>query len=207
MPKKTLFLILALAIVISVLLTMAISTSNTPPAGGPTRNQTIITPKETIEQTILSPGNPSIATSSSNLPQSINPYSLPISINTFKNKVTAVQLELQYDPKILTNVTVVPGSFFVNPIVLLNQIDIKTGRISYAFGIGPIGQAVIGKGTVANITFTTKVKTAEKTSILFLPTTLVTAEGINKSVLKQAINALFVVPIESNLTPTGKSSR
>lgn len=194
MSKKTLFLIFALAIITFVLLMMALYQPQAP------KDTPIATaPKEPVAQTILSFGNPSIATSSSST--TLN-YSLPIDILTFKNKVTAVQLELQYDPKILTNVAVVPGPFFANPETFLNQIDIETGRISYAFGAGLKDQGIIGKGIVANITFSAKAGTEEKTAIIFLPKTLVTAEEISESVLKQADNALFTVGIVPLTTPS-----
>jgi len=184
MSKRTLFLIFALFLITFVLLMMALYQPQAPKA------TQITTIKEPVAQTILSFGNPSIATSSSIT--TLN-YSLPINIQTFKNKATAVQLELQYDPEILINVTVVPGSFFANPDVLLNQIDSKTGRISYAFGIGLTGQGVVGQGTVATLSFSVIAGTAKQTAIIFLPKTLVTAEGIRESVLKETFNGLFTV--------------
>src|SRR3989304_8288433 len=175
MSKRTLFLIFALSIITFALLMIALYQPQAP------KTIQTVTVKEPVAQTPLSFGIPVIATSSSAV--TLN-YSLPISISTGRNKVTAVQLELQYDPQILTNVAVVPGPFFANPEVLLNQIDTKTGRISYAFGVGLTGSGVAGKGTVANLIFTA-IKTPKKTAIIFLPKTLVTAEGVSESVLKQ----------------------
>lgn len=157
-------------------------TSKTAPA--------VTAPKKLAAQTTLSFGTPVIATSS---PTLIPEYSLPVEIATSENKVTAVQLELQYDPEVLANVTVIPGPFFGASDVLLNQIDAKTGRISYALSVGLTAQGVTGKGIVATVTFSSKVKTPEKTAILFLPKTLVTASGINESVLKQTTNGLFML--------------
>lgn len=196
MSKRTLFLIFALFIITLVLLVMALYQPQPPK-----KTQITAIPKESIEQTVLSFGTPIIATSSSVI---ILNYSLPININTFKNKVTAVQLELQYDPKVLTNVVVTPGSFFTKPVVLLNQVDSKTGRISYAFGIGPAGRGVVGKGIAANLTFSAKAKPEEKTAIIFLPKTLVTAEGISESVLRQTTNALFSVGVVPPSTPSAQ---
>jgi hypothetical protein len=188
MSKRTLFLIFALIIITFVLLMTAIYQPQTPKTA-----QITPAPVESVEQTILSFGNPVIATSSS---ASILSYSLPVNITTGKNKVTAVQLELQFDPLLLSNIAVTPDSFFLNPSVLLNQIDYKTGRISYAFGIGPTGQGITGQGTVANLTFSVKAGTPVKTAIIFLPKTLVTAEGISKSVLKEASVGQFTVGTE-----------
>lgn len=196
MSKRTLFLIFALFLITFVLLMMALYQPQPKPA------PTASAPKESVVQTILSFGNPSIATSSS--VTTLN-YSIPVNIDASKNKVTAVQLELQYDPKMLTNVTVKPGSFFANPDILLNQIDTKTGRISYAFGAGLKDQGVIGKGTVANITFSAKAGIVEKTAIIFLPKTLVTAEGISESVLKQTTNGLFIIGENNSTSSAAKN--
>lgn len=184
MSKRTLFLIFALFIITFVLLAI---TLYTPQSSKPA--PAVIAPKEAIEQTVLSFGQPFIAISSS---KALN-YSLPINIATGSNKVTAVQLELQYDPKILTSVSIIPGSFFQKPDVLLNQIDPKTGRISYAFGVGLTGQGVVGQGIAATLNFETKKGIDEETAILFLPKTLVTAEGVTESVLKQTNVAQFTV--------------
>src|SRR3989344_4022792 len=193
MSKRTLFLIFALFLITFVLIMLALYQ----PQASKT---TIATPtKEPVAQTTLLFGSPVIATSSSAV--TLN-YSLPINISTGKNKVTAVQLELQYDPAILTDVAVVPGSFFTNPVTLLNQIDVKTGRISYAFGAGLKDPGVIGKGIVAHLTFSAGVGITEKTAIIFLPKTLVTAEGISESALKQTANALFTVGLIPSATPS-----
>lgn len=164
----------------------------------PKPTQTVIAPKESTEQTVLSFGEP-VATSFSSL--ATLSYSIPVNIETGKNKVNAVQLELQYDPKVLTNVAVSPGAFFKNPVVLLSQIDVKTGRITYAFGIGLKDQGVMGKGVVVTLSFEVKSATPQQTSILFLPKTLVTAEDTTKSVLKQTNPIQFVVG-EKTSTPS-----
>ncbi len=200
MSKRTLFLIFALFIITFVLLVLALYNPYSSNPKSPT--QTITVPKEPIAQTILSFDILSSTPSSSSTQSALQTYSLPINIETGKNKATAVQLELQYDPKVLTNVVVTPGVFFKNPVVLLNQIDVKTGRISYAFGIGLADQGVGGKGVVATITFDTKAGLPQQTQILFLPKTLVTAEGINESVLKLTNSATFTV----GATPSTTSS-
>jgi len=184
MSKRTLFLIFALFLTAFALLVLALYQPQAP--------KTTITPvpKESVAQTILSFGSPFIATSSSAI--TLN-YSLPVNINTFKNKVTAVQLELQYDPAILTNVKVASGSFFPNPEVLLSQIDTNTGRISYAFDAGLTGKGIAGNGVVANLTFSVKANILQKTAIIFLPKTLVAAEGISGSVLGKTTNGLLTI--------------
>ncbi|MBF8249517.1 MAG: Cohesin protein [Candidatus Levybacteria bacterium] len=197
MSKRTLFLIFALFLITLALLLVALYQPQTP------KTAQIVTPtKEPVAQTILSFGIPVIATSSSAVTLD---YFLPINISTGKNNVTAVQLELQYDPLILTDVAVAPGPFFPTPEVLLNQIDTKTGRISYAIGVGLTGSGVVGKGIVANLTFSVKAASApEKTAILFLPKTLVTAEEVSESVRKPTANGIFTVG-EKPSTPSAAS--
>jgi len=198
MSKRTLFLIFALFLINFVLLIIALYT----PKSKPTTTQIIPTPEKQIAQTILSFGNPIIAASSSTK-SALQTYSLPINIITGKNKATAVQLELQYDPKVLTSVSVTPGVFFKNPIVLLNQIDAKTGRISYAFGISPTQQGIGGQGIVATLSFESKTGAPQQTSIIFLPKTLVTAELISQSALKQTSNIQLTVG-KINSTPSAR---
>ena len=194
MSKRTLFLIFALFIITTVLLALTLYTPSNPK---PT--QTVTAPKESIEQTVLSFGAPVAASSSATNVS----YSIPVNITTGKNKVTAVQLELQFDPKVLTSVAVAPGSFFKNPVVLLDQVDSKTGRITYAFGIGLQDQPYAEKGLVATLTFRALSGVPQPTAILFLPKTLVTAEGITQSVLKETKSAQLIVG-EKTSTPSAQ---
>ena len=187
MSKRTLFLIFALFVVTSVLLIMALYKPNLNPQPIPIAP----TPKEETAQTVLMFGDLSTAASSS---AAILNYSLPIKITTGKNKINAIQLEMQYDPLIITNVTVVPSSFFKNPQILLDKTDIKTGRISYAFGVGLTDEAAVGNGVIADLNFSAKAPLSgvkpgipQQTTIMFLPKTFVIGEGITQSVLKQAL--------------------
>lgn len=121
----------------------------------------------------------------------LNKGTIDVNIETGGNEVTAVQLELQYDPSAITNVTVTPSGFFTNPVELLKRIDIQNGRITYMIGISPAQDPISGSGTVAKISFQ-KVKGTRlaTTEIKFSKTanseSLVAATGIDQSVLKQA---------------------
>ena len=186
MSRRTLFLIFALFLITFVLLMIALFQPQSPKVI-PVKPVA----KESVAQTILSFGVPVVATSSS---KSVLSYSLPVNIMSGKNKVTAVQLELQYDPLVLTDISITPGSFFPKPDVILPlQIDTKAGRISYALSVGLTSEGIINKGTVANLTFSVKAQAPTKTIIIFLPKTLVTAQGVSESVLKQAVNLPFTV--------------
>jgi hypothetical protein len=201
MSKRTLFLIFALFLITFVLLIIALGQPNTPAYK---ITPTITAPQEPVAQTILSFEKPIIATSSS---VSILNYSLPIDISTGENKVTTIQLELQYDPDVLIDVVATSGSFFANPTVFIDKIDLKAGRISYAIGVNPKEKGVSGEGIVANLTFSVKnTRNIRKTSIEFLPKTFATINDTGKSVLKKASIGEFTVGIDaSNLaSPSAK---
>ncbi len=127
-------------------------------------------------------------------------YSTDIIINTGQDMVNKVQLELSYDPKILSKVDVTTGSFFSNPQILLKNIDPINGRISFAIGVQDGNTGQIGQGIVAKLMFTETQKNAT-TSVTLLPKSEVSADGISQSVLKTSINGLFDFRI-INLTST-----
>ena len=176
MSKRTLLLILTLLGITGILLYAALKKPAPPPVV-----QIIIPTPTPIAQTQLLFG--ALSSAPSTLGKLT--HSLPITISTGTNKVTAVQMELQYDPKILINVSITPGTFLGNPVILLKKVDQKNGRVSYALGISPQDNGKIGSGEVAILTFETLVQIPTQTSIQFLPKSLVTAEGITQSVLAQ----------------------
>jgi len=187
MSKRTLSLIIVLLLAALGLLWIA---QATPQDQQQTSMQPTITPKVTppVAQTVLLFDDLSMSTSSAQ-----PSYSIPIIINTQKNLVTAVQIELSYDPQIITNVSITQGSFFSKPIVLLNHIDDANSRISYALGINPQDSGKKGEDIVATLTFKAKISTPTATTISFLPKTFVTAEGVAQSVLKSANPTQFIV--------------
>ena len=184
MPKRTLYLIIVLFLTALGLMFIA---QLTPYPKTPQPNIVAI-PTPAVAQTALLFDEISMSTSSA------KPlYSLPIIIQTGKNLVTGVQLELSYDPEIITNVSIQQGSFFLKPVVLLNNIDKENGRISYALGINPQDSGKKGEDIVATLNFKTNVLSPTATTISFLPKTLVTAEDVEQSVLKSTSPTQFIV--------------
>ncbi|MGA2911845.1 MAG: cohesin domain-containing protein [Candidatus Levyibacteriota bacterium] len=180
MPKKTLILILLLVIVTVGLLVIALIPNLKSPI--------VIRPTPAPEmpaylQTELSFSTPVNTT--------LNSYSTNVLISTGNNKITAVQLEIAYDPKVLTNVDIAPGTFLTMPVVLLKKIDTVNGRLSYALGMSPSQKPTGGNGTVATLTFSTiPGTTATQTPLNFEPKTAATAVGYAPSVLKQATGVI-----------------
>jgi hypothetical protein len=193
-PKQTIAFVTFLIVVTIVLLGLALYTQN-PSAPTPTVKQ---------------PASPSYARSSlrltppANSPSLPNTYSADITIATGGDKITGAQLELSYDPKVLTDVQIKPGTFIQNPVILLKKVDETNGRISLAIGIPLGGTPPTGAGTVATITFN-EVSTATGSTIIdFLPKTAVTATGIAQSVLKSSTGSLFFV--NQNQSPAPAAS-
>jgi len=190
MPKKTLILILLLVLVTIALLVVALLPAIKFPSTTPKA-----LPALTYAQTTLSLSKP--------VSLGLNSYSSDVVIASGNNKTTAVQLELSYDPQVLTNVDIKTGPFFTTPVVLLKKIDAVNGQISYALGINSTQKATNGNGVVATITFSTvAATTATQTPINFELKTAATAVGYAQSVLKETSGVLF--QLNPSPTPAAK---
>ncbi len=117
-------------------------------------------------------------------------FSTDIVINTGQDLVNKVQLELSYDPKVLTKVDINPGTFFTNPQILLKTLDPTNGRISFALGVQNGQSGILGQGVIATLNFSL-VANAASASVSLLPKTQVTADGYSVSVLKSTANGIF----------------
>jgi hypothetical protein len=203
MPKKTLALISGLVLVTIVLFFVALRTGK----------EQMQQPQPAVSQPVAQQISPTVPVHTV-LALSPNPLTVSlgqqgkvdVNIDTQDNAVTAVQLELSYDPAVVSNVVVTPGTMFANPVVLINKNDVATGRITYAFGITPAGKPIAGSGAVATITFTTKASAGKQAEISLLPSTLVTARGVASSVLKSATGTTVVVGSAGTMTETPKTT-
>lgn len=180
-PKQTIVFITFLIVVTLVLLGLAVYTQKiTPPS--PTTSNQVVFPSYAHTDLVLTPPE-----------KRANTYSTNVNITTGSDKVTAAQIELSFDPKVLLNVDIKTGNFIQNPVVLLKKVDQQNGRISLAIGV-PLGEkGVSGSGTVATITFTEEPSATGSTVLDFLPKTAVTAQGVAQSVLKTSTGSLFFV--------------
>lgn len=191
MSKRTLALIIILVIITAVLFKIAITPSGVNLPG--ISNKTTGPTPTPVEQTSLYLSPSTLAVSSPS-------GSVDVDIDTSLNKVSAVQLELSYDPRAISIVDINPGTFFEQPGTLLKTIDAASGRISYALVVPPNLPAKQGKGTVAKIQFMV-LSQGQSTAISFLPKTQVTAEGVNSSVLKLSTGATISFPTPSLTAP------
>lgn len=170
--KRTVILILVLVASIVGLLILSLS---------PKKEASTIVAPVPVAQTTLSLTTPK-ATSSA--------MTTDVVINTRGNKVTAVQLELSYNPADITIIDATAGAFFKTPDELLKKVDSVNGRISYALGVGLGQKGISGQGIVATISFN-RLKITGTTAINFTSKSLVSAEGIAQSVLKSTMGTKF----------------
>ncbi|MGH7202968.1 MAG: cohesin domain-containing protein [Candidatus Levyibacteriota bacterium] len=114
--------------------------------------------------------------------------SVTVLINNQDLKPTLAQLELAYDPTVLTATNILPGMYFTKPTIALQNISLDTGRISYALRC-PLQQNSItatdcanaATNNLATVTFQVNPYTTKsQTKISFLPKTIVHSKnGIN----------------------------
>lgn len=192
--KRTVILIIILIIVASGLLFYALSINFKPQM-----------PKSQLTPSVSPSLTPVADTSLFITPEyvtlSSNSASFEINVDTGSNEITGVQLEIAYDPKIIKNMEIQPGDIFRTPTILLNQNDEKTGRISYALVLSPSQQPVTGTGIVATLILNTypESDTVVQTNITILPKSLVSAIGVDGSVLRDIKNATI------NFSPSSRS--
>ncbi len=184
-PLKYILLAVSLIIIGAVVFSLGVFSPNSTPK----KNQPTVTsgPKPTaFAHTVLSfMPNPISMDGATG--------SVEIMVDPRTNPVTAVQLEISYDPKVLTNVVVESEkTFFTAPLVLINKSDKAAGHITYALGITPAQQPVTTPGNVVKITFS-KVPgtTATQTTLKLDPETLVAASGIGPSVLETSSDLII----------------
>jgi hypothetical protein len=190
MPKKTLALITGLVLVTIILFVVALRAGqqqNAPSTPAPTQSAQAPEPTTPAHSVLTVGPNPLVVAPGQQ-------GRAEVTIDTSDNDVTAVQLEIGYDPTVLSNVKVTQGPLFVNPGLNYGKDDPAAGRYTYMLGIGPKGTPVKGTGVVAVVTFTTRANAVGKdTQLGLLPTTLVTARGVANSVLKSGTGTVITV--------------
>lgn len=117
--------------------------------------------------------------------------SFVVVIDTEKNNVASVQLEMLFNPEHLRVLRIEPLDFFAQPTVLINEVNNKVGSISYALGATT---PRVGRGNLVRVTVVSKKTTASSsTQVVFLPKSSVGEIGNQASVLKDALGPIFVI--------------
>ncbi|HYM65439.1 MAG TPA: cohesin domain-containing protein [Candidatus Sulfotelmatobacter sp.] len=198
MAKKTLLLIIVLFLVAFGLVGLALYLNNSKPK----------VTEQVVPQVTPDPVQTVLTISSTPTPLSTpSAYKTDVVINTGQNSVTSVQLELSYDPKVLTKVDINSGSFFPDSVVKIKTIDPVAGRITFVISVPDqqdLRNGVLGQGIIATINFSVlPQQLSTPTSITFLPKTEVSAENMPNSVLKSSVDAKFTLnSFGPTFTPT-----
>lgn len=193
-PKKTIILIIALVLITIGLVYLSISLSPQAEKTTPTTTKVMSSTQTHFE--LSSVPNLDPLSSQSAVPT----YYLDLSMRTGENKVTAVQFEIKYNTEAIYNVDIVPEGKAKNWAELIKKVDTQDGTISYALGINPGQESIKGSGIVAKLTYSEVAGFSGQTRITFLPKTMATAEGQDKSVLKTATGAIFNIGEEEYTT-------
>ena len=204
MPKTTAILIAILALVTGILVYLAVTSQSARRA--PTTQNIVPTekPVEKTAQVFFNPQNVDLSSGSAT-----SALTVDIMVDSGGQDITGVQAELQFDPKALANVKLLPAtgttSFFGSAVnVLFNDVNTQTGRISYATAIPPGGTPKKGVGKIATLNFQKAYGVPSSTQIVFLDKTLVTVLGANQSALKATVplNIVLFSQTPNGFTPS-----
>lgn len=185
-PSKTLFLIGFLVTITIALLGVALfmAANQNKKALTTTTSQTIPTPK--IPKTALvsfSPASLVIPAGSS------SSATVDIIVTTGENPITGAQIEVDYDPTVVSNIRYIPpditSSLLGQPGTYLTLFtDNKTpGKIVFANAINPDSTAVSGTGSVGKLSFSL-LRTKPSTALILGPETKITTNTTRESILK-----------------------
>lgn len=162
------------------------------------------------EQDTLAKGTLSLAPTVQNLLPG-QTGAVELFITTENSTPAIIQFEIAYDPITVTPLQITPGKYFNNPIVVLNSVNPRNGRISYAlkcsadFKKDP--NASCGNNqvdSVARITFNVNPGAGRtETTFDILPKTLLETKEKSKVILqtenaKVNINGAIIAPASSS---------
>lgn len=156
MKRKTFFTV----IIILLIILLSIVFINKKSSNEPTTQQL-----QTITQATVSPTlPPSVPQTIFQLfpnpaqPDSEGNIDIEVSMNSYNNRVTAVQFTVQYDPAALHFVSIIPDDAFYNAAVLNKIINETTGTITYSLMLPHqlMNQPARGNYDIAEIEFTAK---------------------------------------------------
>jgi hypothetical protein len=121
------------------------------------------------------------------LPQDIGKlHTVSIGIDTDQNRLSSIQLELQFNPLLFGQVAIQPATgsavWSDQYKVLYSRVDQTTGRVSFLFET----ENLQGKGPIATFSFIPQ-SASGSSKIIFLDKTMVTAQGTDLSVLKNTV--------------------
>lgn len=202
--KRTILLIIFLLISASLLIFYALNSSPSKP-----QDKSILIPTESLEKIAPNKNYAEITF----FPESIvltstDSATFDIVLDTKNNKVTGVQLEIGYDPAIVSDLQIQKSTFLSSASILINENDNVNGRISYAIVLPPTQPPVTGSGNIAKLSLRKNVNITSNTQakISILPKSLITALGVEGSVLGKTKDAIVTFSYFSPTTNLSNSS-
>lgn len=182
-PNRTLALIGFLITLTVVLLGIALYASSSKKA--PFMTKILQNPTPTVPKTAVvsfSPANLSIPVGSS--PSA----TVDIITSTGENPITGAQIEIDYDPQVITNVQVLPATpttSLLGASYTTLFTDSKTpGKLVFANGISTTATPATGTGSVGKISFNVVRGSQTTTTLTFGPQTKITTSKAQGSVLQ-----------------------
>lgn len=153
------------------------------------------------QKTAIRPAVPTLAISVSEAKLTLSPNPIlairgqatqsMVLIEAQGDRTKTVQLEMAFDPSMITNLTLEPGPFFSDPKILLNNIDYNTGRISYALEANSPQKKFEKKAPVVKITFTAIPSAQNGSALYFLPKTTV-KDDTETNIMRSAYGSTIV---------------
>lgn len=122
--------------------------------------------------------------------------SVDIILDTAGKSIFGAQIELQYDPEFISNISISKPttSFFGDDSSeLINIVSEEEGRITYAVGINPNSAEKRGKGIIAKLTFSVNSSQNGATDITILPISSANNLKDDVSVLKNQSSLPIII--------------
>lgn len=179
--KRLIFAVLAILIVLLILAF--------------TRNNSFLS--QLPRKTVTPVGHTTLFLSPSTITQAESPTTLDVVIDSGTDAITAVQLEVTYDPQSITDLSLQSGDFLGESLILpLSPKDASGGKATFVITPKNIQEAKSGKGVLAKIVFY-PIKSNPKhttTTISIAESSLVSARGVSQSVLRKMGGATITLP-------------
>lgn len=117
---------------------------------------------------------------------------IAIMISTGANLIQQSQIELKYNPALLSVTNIRAGSFFKTPLLILTEHDLTRGRINYVFSETE-ASPTHGTGQLAILTLTTapEASGSSKTYLNFLPKSTAQNTTFRRSLLQSTEDLLI----------------
>lgn len=194
MPRKTTILIVVLAAITGLLIFLAVRNES-----GPSQNSSnTSTPQPTAVEPYATLGFSKSVLDLSNLPSN---QVVDIVIDSSEKPVAGAQIELSYDPGVISNVKLLPAEnpyFGKDATVLINTVDQALGRISYAVGLGAGGVERSGSGVVVRLSFNANKNVGvQSTQFKFLDKSAVTTWSAPQSSILKSTTPLQIIILSS----------